>query len=73
MLIISTYCYVQKLDDELLVQKQSHAITKLKKQLALQTEIQHERQRKALLQSKLKAITAEIEVCHDEKNQLCFV
>ncbi|KAF1803244.1 hypothetical protein V8B55DRAFT_1447345 [Mucor lusitanicus] len=51
----------KKLDDELLVQKQSHAITKLKKQLALQTEIQHERQRKALLQSKLKAITAEIE------------
>ncbi|KAL9552648.1 hypothetical protein MBANPS3_003653 [Mucor bainieri] len=51
----------KKLDDELLVQKQSHAITELQTQLALQTEIQHERQRKATLQSKLRAITAEIE------------
>ncbi|KAK4510379.1 uncharacterized protein ATC70_004809 [Mucor velutinosus] len=51
----------KKLDDELLVQKQSNAILKLKQQLALQTEIQQERQRKAVLQSKLKAITAEIE------------
>ncbi|GAN09699.1 hypothetical protein MAM1_0284d09231 [Mucor ambiguus] len=51
----------KKLDAELLVQEQSNAITKLKKQLALQTEIQQERQRNALLQSKLKAITAEIE------------
>ncbi|KAG1101764.1 hypothetical protein G6F42_017460 [Rhizopus arrhizus] len=49
----------KKLDDDLLVQRQNSAISKLKKQLALQTEIQQELKRKAMLQSKLKAIVAE--------------